>query len=258
VIIANPEPAEIRNQIYDLMLEPKEATLSPLQQNSPEGVHGPEDKRLFFAATQVCRQLRSELLPIYLAQNVVHVDHDNLLAYLDVFGRPITNDASSMTGNIVLDMHYTPDDNESVCLFDLLSVLMLCAKSPCLTIQLGKNHCGCCEPYQFPASEEMVINGLLHIHGNDKLVAYVREAVTVIEMMYSLEIVFKIKSEHWQAWMQKWNKLSWYSPSEVLNVEFRAWLVGLGLPTVEPAGLITFAEDEVCAVSDNRGELEHE
>jgi hypothetical protein len=252
VIVANPEPVEIRNQIFDLMLEPEEATLSPLKQNFPEGVHDPEEKRLFFAVTQVCRQLRSEFLPIYLAQNVVHVLHDHLLAYLDVFARPITNDASSTTGNIALDLLYGPDGHATADTFDLFPALMLCAKSPRLTIQLGAYHCHYYNAHVL-ITNEALLDGLLKIHSNDRLVAYVQEAVAGIKVFYRLDMVFKIKSGHWQAWMQE-SDGSWlkFHPSKSLNVEFRGWQVGLGLPTSAFMGLISFVKEEVGGVSDER------
>ncbi|KAI4910855.1 hypothetical protein J4E90_007111 [Alternaria incomplexa] len=95
-------PGELRNRIYNYAQEPRDVHLTrkPTQQHEQTN----KTHRQFFGLTQVCRQLRSEYLPMYMAQTKVHIQCVDSLLYINTFILPTGTDPKQARGDLTVQL----------------------------------------------------------------------------------------------------------------------------------------------------------
>ena len=101
----------------------------------PSGITTFGSPRQYHALTQVCRQIRSEYLPIYWYKNPVHIHFSELTLYLDTFYRRSLQRSSPPVGNIAIDYGWGSSNCEPI--LNLLPIIQLCRNAPDLLIRRG-------------------------------------------------------------------------------------------------------------------------
>lgn len=190
-------------------------------------------KRLFHGLTQVCHQLRVEFLPLYRAQNMVHIYHYDFPDYVDML---VCSAGHEVVGDVAVDMHNGwPVCSTTVASVDILPVLKILKTAPKLTVRCGIYHCYCnsgsCPRETW--KRDHIVGELWKISSNDAMASYVSEALGAIELSFVTFLKAKVKEGYWLEWMQVWND-DWYRLSPDMKSAtgraMKTWLGNLELP----------------------------
>lgn len=158
---------ELRNQIYEtLLLDQQHAELKALplltRVQSLDGITSPrqvEDwtalQRQAYGLTQVCRQIRAEILHIYRAQTKIRIDIRDLRDYLFEVLRCDGVDPIALSGNIAIDI-------TAPCRVDLQDILVLHDSAPNLYLS-----------FTHPEKESDMMSILLDAHRWPDFHAYI-------------------------------------------------------------------------------------
>jgi len=201
---------EIRNRIYKKAFEGAEQVavlVSPgnsavdkngLRHRPP---HWDRSDRPLLGLTQTCRQIRIEVLPIYMRNLRVILASDDLYKYLDLFlfhGEPVV-DIEKVETEITISNTNAHEGDET----DIAPLLRLRRRSPGFVLELQ-------DQWTWTTDETPA---MMDIHTNDTWWAYFDVAITRIliqEKQEFFNIVILVKRAFQEAWMGKGYKQSYY------------------------------------------------
>ena len=161
--------------------------------------------RQYLGLTQVCRQIRSEFLPLYKADTTVSLLPADLYAYIASWVAPLGISDEEISGHIIIDVF--DDDPYKLRVLDIKPVLKLLKRARHLRVEtfdimdwLSNNERGI---------QDTLID-LYDIQDFELFHEYMDEAMTMVEVRSSdqigVELVFELKSERWEEWMGEWSK----------------------------------------------------
>ncbi|KAF2030274.1 hypothetical protein EK21DRAFT_112191 [Setomelanomma holmii] len=238
-------PGEIRNHVYTFACDHNEVKLtrSPsckVQENPQEEL---SEGRQFYNLTQVCRQIRTEFLPIYRHTSKVRLQYIDLPAYLkDCVIHP--SDEAASIGNITFDVFSDGEmsDNEDYRpvadgKIDILPVMMLCKHGPNLHIRCGTIACKWCGSKSHRSDFEDTLNALFRLQEHPALAEYLKDAVAAAKLQYPPRLTFEIRGDHWKSWMKDWK--AGHSVN-FGNEDMKSWCEGVGLRIDSLAGASRF------------------
>lgn len=164
-----------------------------------------KSKRQYLGLTQVCRQLRSEFLPLYKAKTTVSLLPINMYAYIDTWIAPLGLNEDEILGHVIIDVFDA--DPQQLRVLDIKPVLQLLRRARKLRVEtfdimdwLSDNERGI----------EATLVDLYDIHDFRAFHGYMEQAMTKVEVRASeeigVEIVFELRIGAWEEWMGEWSK----------------------------------------------------
>lgn len=195
----------------------------------------------FLSLTQVCRQIRSEVLPLYrdcLLRTTVSLKASDIYYYINAWVIPSDTKKEDIVGSLVLDIGRSYNDNDWVIL-DIRPLLQLSKQAPGL--RLGINDLDDSRYVrQSPrhASIENTLVNLLAIVDTDKFYDYAETATTKLvwhDNRGAPALVFEMKPDCWEEWMAEktcGDELDWAFSAE-REVDAINWARRCGLAFME-------------------------
>ncbi|KAI8931029.1 hypothetical protein NX059_012040 [Plenodomus lindquistii] len=192
-------PAEVRNRIYDFVIEPTSVRLRRTVRYVADKPPYHTYRREALALIHTCRQVRTEALPLYHKAVVPRLHFRNVEEYCDrIF--PVT---SKVRGQVVVDLNQglgnakrelnLQDHNSLAC--DLLPMINIMRLKPHLNITVQyTGHC-----LALPLSHVVVetVNAILHPENRDMWYWYCTmyaEAIWALEHPIPVRIQLKVQS----------------------------------------------------------------
>lgn len=252
---------EVRNNIYAFACEANESPLEHLP--SVPCPNKLSKGRQFYNLTQVCRQIRTEFLPIYARMNAIRLPYPALDSYLKDFVRPLYKDNASI-GNIMVDVvrqgasyadrndanddedDYDEDEDEDEDVsdsgyaeIDILPYINLCRNAPNLRIRFDKIACKYCGSAHHGSYFNETLNIFFELDKHPTLANYLDEAITGIKLQYPTRMTFQIREDNWKEWMDEWKHRGGHANRWD---EMGAWCEELGLDVTTLRGASCFEQ----------------
>jgi hypothetical protein len=181
-------------------------------------------ERPFLGFVQTCRQIRIELLPIYIRKVWVILAPNDLYKYLDLFlfhGKPVV-DIEKVETDITISNTNAHEGDET----DIAPLLRLRRRSPGFVLELQ-------DQWTWTTDETPA---MMDIHTNDTWWAYFDVAITRIliqEQQNSFNIVILVKRGFQEAWMNKGYKQNHYGHHHMYYCQDKKdWMQKRGLAFV--------------------------
>lgn len=207
---------ELRNRIYDCLKGNAsfiEGTALRLRRTTEQPWKSIRSCTLppgLLALIQVCRQTRSEVLPLYrdwLSRTTVSLKAGDIYDYIDTWVTPSGDEKEDVVGHLVLDFPRSYDDTDVVIL-DVKPLLQLCRRYPSLHLKTydlhDPRHARQCPRH---ACIEDTLVDLWDIEDINSFYNYVETAATKLEWhdlhgFYGTPaLVFEMKPACWETWM---------------------------------------------------------
>lgn len=183
-------------------------------------------KRQYLGLTQVCRQIRSEYLPLYKSQTIASLLPIDLYAYIDTWITPPGLRDDQITGRLMIDLF--ADEFEQIRVLDVKPLLQLLRRAKNLLV----------ETYDVmewlsnsQRSLQATLIDLYDIHDMDMFYDYLDAAMTAFEVRSSegigVELIFELRAGYWEEWMGEWSKPD-HDPNYRIPIELEDKVVQWG------------------------------
>lgn len=185
-----------------------------------------DTKRQYLGLTQVCRQIRSEFLPLYKAQTTVSLLPVDVHDYMNTWVAPSSIDDDKIIGHVIIDVF--DEEPEQLRILDIKPLLKLLRRARHLRVEtfdimdwLSNNE----------RSIEDTLIDLYDIHNFNLFHEYMDGAMTAVEVRSSeeigVELIFELRPEHWESWMGEWSMPD-YDPNYRIPIELEENVVQWG------------------------------
>jgi len=200
---------ELRNRIYNYAQEPRDVHLTrkPTQQHEQTN----KTHRQFFGLTQVCRQLRSEYLPMYMAQTKVHIQCVDSLLYINTFILPTGTDPKQARGDLTVQLpgQLYESRSELSTQRDIIHVVNLCGSAPQVNVAFALGDIPLSQSRFSGRRIGRILHDLTKPEAMPELHDFIRDSVEHLECwMYTEEtssLRFRTKKGHAEKWMDAWS-----------------------------------------------------
>ncbi|XPS72762.1 hypothetical protein M3J09_004922 [Ascochyta lentis] len=226
-------PGEIRNRIYKFAVEKQPIFLShitskPLEELSKDRS---EHCQQFFGLTQVCRQIRSEYLPLYRSRTKVTcraLPH-NVYDYIDTFLKRSGVKDEDVVGDLIID--FKAGRLQSI---NIKPLLQLSKKAKHFSVRIKDNlqFCGNNEPKW---NLEELVDQILFVKNKPAFSNWLETAVFALELtsddeyLFIGDIAFFINGTQWEPWMKYWGTWYWgWGPENEEWPNFNKWTLTSG------------------------------
>ncbi|KAF1931240.1 uncharacterized protein M421DRAFT_417893 [Didymella exigua CBS 183.55] len=204
-------PGELRNRIYSHIVEDSlfRVLRKPVwrQPRPADHIWNPNLWNPAYGLTQVCRNIRSEFLPIYRAANLDNVLPHELYEYIDAFLQVSGTSDDQIAGSVIIDF------SANASILDIKPLLRLLREFKDL-------HVGAYdileddgfEPGEFipPPDIRDILSDLYNIIDMEAFYNYVEISMTMLEVecddTKGVEIVFELGADDWEGWMGVWSR----------------------------------------------------
>lgn len=195
----------------------------------------------FPSLTQVCRQIRSEVLPQYrdcLSRTTVSLKASDIYDYIDAWIIPNDTKKEDIVGSLALDLGRSYDDNDWVIL-DIRPLLQLSQQARGLRLAINDlDDSRYVRQAPGHASIENTLVNMLAIVDTDKFYNYVETATTKLvwhDNRGAPALVFEMKPDCWEEWMTEkthGDELDWTFSTE-REIDTIKWARRCGLVFME-------------------------
>jgi hypothetical protein len=254
---------ELRNRIYDCLKDDvcfADEGILPLRRVNEQPSEAIRSCTLppgLLALTQVCRQMRSEVVPLYrdcLSRTTVSLKAGDIYDYIDAWVTPASVKKEDIVGRLVLDFPRSYDDTDVVIL-DVKPLLQLVRRCPRLCLKTydldDSRHARQCPRH---ACIEDTLVDLWDIEDIDKFYDYVEAATNKVDWhdlfgFYGTPtLVFDMEPYYWEAWMDQHSTGdgSYWAMSPDGEAAAVDWARGCGFSFMEE-------DDDICIMCSPEG-----